>query len=91
LDQIKAPVPRHKRRDLMRSLGYDWHPSLSDGRTNDVVMPDMKKPKLYLKAGHAALSQGAPAEIAKAYTAAQQPRAANSNGSAAQVFGAKTA
>lgn len=41
-------VPRNKRRELLRSLGYDWHPALegTNGRVNNVVMPDNGKPRL---------------------------------------------
>lgn len=75
LDAIRAPVPRNKRRALMQALGYDWHPSLADGRVNDVVSPDAGKPKLYLKAGHLALNFTSPADIARAYSKAQEPGA----------------
>lgn len=73
LDSIRARVPRNKRREMMRSLGYDWHPGLPDGRVNDVTAPDNGKPKLYIREGHAALALTGVAEIARAYTAAQQP------------------
>lgn len=45
-------VPVGKRRDMMRSLGYDWHPALKDGRVNNVIMIDGGKPRLYIKVGH---------------------------------------
>lgn len=92
LDNLRVTIPRSKRRALMRDLEYDWHPDLDDGRTNDVVQPDNKKPKLYLSAGHIALNCHAPAEIARLYTQAQQLRATGqvSAPSAAIVaFGAK--
>lgn len=75
LDAIRAPVPRNKRRALMQSLGYDWHPVLPEGRVNDTVTPDAGKPKLYIKAGHLALSFTTPAEIARQYSKAQEPGA----------------
>jgi hypothetical protein len=73
LDQVRATVPRSKRRDMMRALGYDWHPGLVDGRVNDVVSPDSGKPRLYLRKGHIALALTSPAEIARAYSRAQDP------------------
>lgn len=76
LDQIKAAVPRNKRRQMMRQLGYDYHPALRDGRTNDMVTPDGRKPRLYVKDGHLALNMDQPAEIARAYSKAQEPAAA---------------
>lgn len=64
-------VPRSKRRELMRSLGYDYHPGLKDGRVNNVIAIESGKPRLYIRAGHihANLTNGA--EIAKQYAAAQ--------------------
>lgn len=72
LDRVRANVPRNKRRELMASLGYGYHPALRDGRVNDYVMPDNAKPRLYLRAGHLALNLDQPAEIARAYTKAQE-------------------
>lgn len=72
LDRIKAHIPQNRRRDLMCSLGYDWHPALDGGRLNDTVMPDMGKPKLYLRAGHLALNFTTSAAIAADYTKAQE-------------------
>lgn len=73
IDQMRAGVPRTKRRALMQSLGYDWHPGLTDGRVNDIVMPDAAKPKLYVKRGHLALNVSGAAAIAAAYMKAQAP------------------
>lgn len=66
-----AAVPRAKRRDMMVALGYDWHPALTNGRTNAPVAPDAAKPKLYVRKGHVALGLTSPADVEKAYTAAQ--------------------
>ena len=71
LDTIKAPVPRSKRRGLMQSIGYDYHPGLEGGRVNNVVQPDGGKPRLYVATGHLSLELTESALIAKAYTAAQ--------------------
>jgi len=66
-------VPLNRRRDMMRSLGYDWHPALPDGRVNNPVLPDGGgRPRLYVAKGHPSLALTVPAEIAKAYVAAQQ-------------------
>lgn len=66
-----SQIPRNKRRELMRSLGYDWHPALRDGRLDNPVMIDNGKPRLYVKAGHLALNVTSRAEIARMYCAAQ--------------------
>jgi len=60
-----------KRRDLMASLGYVPHPSLPGGRTNNVVLPDGVKPRLYVCSGSIAALAAAPVEVARIYTAAQ--------------------
>lgn len=83
LDQVKAPVPRSKRRDMMRSLGFDYHPHLPDGRVNDIVSPDMRKPRLYIRAGHLAANITAPAEVGRAYSKAQDPKTATDDGNTA--------
>jgi len=61
----------NRRRDLLKSLGYDWHPALKDGRVNNIVLPDSAKPRLFVRANHPALALTSAAEIARAYTAAQ--------------------
>jgi hypothetical protein len=64
-------IPPSKRRDMMQSLGYDWHPHLIKGRTNNVVSPDGGRPKLFIKSGHLAANITDPAAVAAAYTKAQ--------------------
>lgn len=73
LERIRAPVPRGKRRALMQSLGYDYHPHLDDGRTNVVVQPDGSKPRLYIRRGHIVGNIVEPSEISKRYQADQSP------------------
>lgn len=63
--------PHNKRRAVIESLGYKLHPGLSEGRSNAPVFPDGVKSRLYIKDGHAALELKNPADIAKAYSAAQ--------------------
>lgn len=64
-------VAYSKRRDLMQSLGYDYHPALIDGRVNNPVGPDNGKPRLFIRAGHVALNFRESASVAKAYSDAQ--------------------
>lgn len=64
-------IPPNKRRDLMRQLGYDWHPALTGGRVNSVVLPDNGKPKLFIRDGHIHRNLTSPGEVAKKYAAAQ--------------------
>lgn len=86
LDRIRANVPRSKRADMLRLLGYDLHPNLPDrGRTNVVVAPDGIKPRLYVKRGHLVSQLQTPAEIAKRYQADQMQGA--TSGDAENAFG----
>ena len=73
LKQLRAEraVPVGKRRDLMRTLGYDWHPALKDGRVNNVIMIDGGKPRLYIKLGHIHANLERPADVERHYAAAQ--------------------
>lgn len=74
LVQLRAGsrVPPAKRRDMMRSLGYDWHPALKDGRVNNALFTDGgSKPRLYIREGHLCLNVDTPSEVARQYEAAQ--------------------
>lgn len=64
-------IPRNKRRELMRTIGYDYHPNLKGGRVNNVIMIDNGKPRLYIKQGHIHANLTGGAEIARHYCAAQ--------------------
>lgn len=64
-------IPRNKRRDLMRSIGYDYHPNLKGGRVDNVIMIDNGKPRLYIKDGHIHTNLTSGAEIARHYCSAQ--------------------
>lgn len=60
--------PHSKRRDLMRNLGYDWHPALDKGRVNTMLSTDfLKKPKLFIKDGSPHLAITEPREVARQY------------------------
>lgn len=73
IERLRAErqIPRAKRRDLMRSLGYDWHPALRDGRVNNVIMIDGGKPRLFIKEGHPHVALQTAAEVVNCYCAAQ--------------------
>lgn len=64
-------VPPAKRRELMQSLGYDYHPGLVDGRVNNTILPDASKPRLYVAMGSPVAGIVGAAEIARVYSAAQ--------------------
>lgn len=81
LERLNAArrIPLNKRKDLLQSVGFIQHPGLTDGRVNNMVTPDMGKPKLYVKKGHPAQYLVGPAAIAHAYTLAQDNKAATIN------------
>jgi hypothetical protein len=77
LERLNAArrIPLNKRKELLLSVGYIQHPGLTDGRVNNLITPDMGKPKLYVKQGHPAQYLQGPAAIAHAYTLAQDTTA----------------
>ena len=78
-------IPVNKRRDLLKTLGYDWHPGLNKGRTNSPIMiDDGKKPRLFLKIDHIASNLTDAWKISKAYEDAQGVMGATT---AASAFG----
>lgn len=70
--RAEKAIPPNKRRDLLVALGYDYHPSLKDGRVNN-PLPSAggKKPRLYVRDGHPALMVQNGAEVARMYEEAQ--------------------
>ena len=65
-------VGRNKRRELLQSLGYDWHPHLKEGRTPTPMPGENTKPRLYIELEHADRSITDPKLIANAYKDAQK-------------------
>lgn len=65
-------IPQNKRRDVMKRIGYDYHPNLSEGRVNRVVMPDNVKCRLYIREQHPQRDLIGPENIAAAYEKAQK-------------------
>lgn len=64
-------VTINKRRDLMASLGFVYHPALKDGRVNTTVLPDGGKPRLYVRQGHPYQYLTDAGAIARAYSDSQ--------------------
>jgi hypothetical protein len=71
LESKRRHMAPNRQRETLVSLGYDWHPGLTNGRTDNVVQPDGTKPKLYIRSGHPMAGLVGPAAIASAYSAAQ--------------------
>ena len=66
-------LPLIRRREVMQSLGYDWHPHLVNGRVHNAVLPDNGKTTLFIMKGSPDALLTEPSAIAKAYTSAQAP------------------
>lgn len=68
---MAAKIPHSRRKQMMADLGYILHPGLTDGRVNNPVQPDGRKAQLFILKNAPEAFLSVPAEIAKAYTAAQ--------------------
>lgn len=78
LEAKRLMVPRGKRKALMESLGYHYHPALEGGRVHNAVTPDNGKPRLYVKVGTIAdQNVTKPADAARMYQDAQQQSSAD--------------
>lgn len=73
--KMGARLSLSKRRELLQGMGYVLHPGLKDGRVNNPVQPDGRKPQLYILANHPARWLTGAAEIGKAYADAQVVKA----------------
>ena len=62
-------IPLNKRRQLLQSIGYDWHRSLTLGRLNN-PLKDGSKPKIFIREDHPHNILPA-AEVGTAYEKAQ--------------------
>ena len=69
--RMTRAIPPNRRRGVLQSLGYDWHPALSKGRVNNPTTIDRGKPRLFIKAKHSSLTLETPADVARAYQDAQ--------------------
>lgn len=67
LKDVGANVPRNKRKDMMKALGFHYHPGLHEGRVNNPVLPDGGKPRLYIRIGHEHEGLVGPTVIADQY------------------------
>lgn len=61
-----------KRKAMLQTLGYDWHPALKSGRVDNFVLTDGGKPVLYVTAGHTSLTLSSPADVVRQYEADQK-------------------
>lgn len=61
-----------RRREMLESLGYHYHPALTDGRVNNPVMPDGGKPRLYVHDTSLLRQLTTAAEVVKHYESANK-------------------
>lgn len=66
-------VSHNKRREILNTMGYYWHPALNKGRVNNHITVDDGKPRLYIKKGHPDINLTTAADVARAYQDAQGP------------------
>jgi hypothetical protein len=63
-----------KRKEMLDNMGYVYHPTLTDGRVNNIVVPDNGKPRLFVLKGSPAYEITISAEAAKDYERANGHR-----------------
>ena len=73
-------VPPNKRRDMLKNLGYDYHPGLPDGRVHNCIMPDNGKPRLFIADNSPDRLLNEPWQISKNYSLAQNATGAFTSG-----------
>lgn len=71
---VARRVTLHRRKDMLAHLGYEYHPALTDGRVNNMVLPDAGKPRLFARVGSPAWQLPTAAAVATAYQDAQTPK-----------------
>lgn len=65
-------IPQNKRRDILKELGYEWHPALPGGRSGSTINIDEgKRSRLYIKRGHCDAEIKSAADAVKHYITAQ--------------------
>jgi hypothetical protein len=68
--KMDALVPRNRRKDLLNTLGYTWHPALRNGRASTLV--NGARPVLFIKVGHVSANLSESGAIGVAYLSAQE-------------------
>jgi hypothetical protein len=71
---FQRKITHARRKEILESLGYHWHPALRDGRVNNTVYPDGGKPRLYIHESNMAMQITAIKEVEKAYETANASR-----------------
>lgn len=72
LKEHKSPITQNRRVDILKQLGYDKHPALNSGRTNNPVIPDGKKIKIYADVNSDVYKLQKAPEVEKLYSDTQK-------------------
>lgn len=64
-------VAPNKRRDVLKSIGYDWHPALTDGRATRPSKVNGTKEVIFVKMDHPAAQLQTAAQVMAKYEEAQ--------------------
>ena len=75
--RMEVKIPNNKRRDFMRSLGFDYHPALANGRLHKKSRLDGGKSVLYVKIDHLAASITDPNKVLDHYEKSNQSSGAH--------------
>lgn len=69
---LTRAIPRNKRRALLNSLDYEYHPALTDGKcTKALDIDDGQRPRLFIKKGHISANATTSARAVELYVNAQ--------------------
>lgn len=65
-------MPRNRRQEMLRTLGYIQHPALRKGRVSSNIPGTLDRPQIYIKQNHPTVHYKNNGEIVAAYVKAQQ-------------------
>lgn len=71
LTDLRLSLTQNRRVEILRSIGFDKHPALVGGRTNNPVTPDGKKIKIYVDVKSDIHNLQSAVEVEKNYSQAQ--------------------
>ena len=67
LEKLNSKISRNLRKEKLTKLGYIPHPGLTNGRTNNVIMREGGKPRLYVLSTSPYIHLNNPADITNQY------------------------
>lgn len=80
-------IPRTRRRTVLQQLGYDYHPTLKEGKASRALDVDCgKRPKIFCHKDHPSISMQSPGEVTDAYERAQQKEPSKASAAVVDLF-----